>query len=76
MILLDLNLGEVSGLDYLAQLKRLWPAAKIILLTILDGAGLRETARAAGADGFVSKLQMNLQLKPVIQKLLEPEASK
>ena len=54
IILLDLNLGDQSGVRLIPLLKRHAPHSKIIVLTIMDGEGYRVAAMQAGVDMFDS----------------------
>jgi two-component system response regulator DesR len=52
--LVDLFLGDESGMDVTARILRAWPPARVLLLS---GAGRvsAAAARAAGAQGFITK---------------------
>lgn len=59
LILLDVNLGELSGYDVCAQLKS-DPATRsipILLLTAADNEEDRLSAMQVGADGFFPKMR-------------------
>jgi DNA-binding NarL/FixJ family response regulator len=70
VILLDLNMPGLGGLETIPGLRRLVPDARIIALSLLDTDGYRQAALDAGADSFVAKSSMNEDLIPVIR---EPE---
>lgn len=67
LILLDLNLPGISGLDALPQLKELLPAAKIIILTQSDMQEDLLTAIELGAAGYLLKSSSIPQLIQAIQ---------
>ena len=69
VILLDLEMPDVPGLDILPRLRALLPDACLIALTLMDPASVQATALAAGADAFVSKESLEHDLLPVIQGL-------
>ena len=71
VILLDLNLGNESGLTYIAELRRVQPAAKIILLTLYEDEFSRAVARGAGADAFIYKADIPQRLMPLIQDVMQ-----
>ena len=77
VILLDLNLGTLSGLELIPVFKSHIPAAKVIVLTIMNEEAYRTAALQAGADAFVHKTEMS---KTLISTLLDltnfPELSK
>ena len=64
LILLDIRLGQASGLDLLPKLKEIDKEAKIIMLTALDDAETIHKAKERGADGYI--------LKPFDLSHLEP----
>lgn len=69
LVLLDWNLPELNGLQVLALLKKRAKAPSIVMLTRHDFPRYREAALAIGADGFVSKTDMDEQLVPLIRRL-------
>ncbi len=52
VILLDNNLPDGHGLDYIAAFKSLLPASRIVMISAMD---IHQEALAAGADYFLSK---------------------
>jgi DNA-binding NarL/FixJ family response regulator len=75
IILLDLNMPHVSGLEVIPAIRRLLPDVKIIVLTLWDSDIYRQAALAAGADDFVPKSLMNTSLMPAIDRLGVPVES-
>jgi len=55
VILMDILLPGISGIECTAQLKRLLPHSDIIILTALDDDELIFRALEAGADGYLLK---------------------
>ncbi len=55
VLLLDINLPGMSGLDALPLLKKRFPGLKVIMLTILDDDQHIMTAICRGADGYILK---------------------
>ena len=55
LILLDLNMPTVNGLEACRQLKKANPHIKVILLTAERGAAIMGAAVAAGAFAFIEK---------------------
>lgn len=55
VVLLDLRLKDVDGLNVLRKIKELWPKIKVIITTAFGGPIVKEKAIALGADGFVDK---------------------
>jgi DNA-binding NarL/FixJ family response regulator len=59
VIVLDLNLPNVSGLDVCRQITRDNPQTKVIVITAMADDAMRDEALAAGASGFVHKSAAN-----------------
>jgi len=55
VLLLDLNMPGLSGLDILPQLRRDWPNLKVLVLTGRDEDSYIMRALSAGAHGYVLK---------------------
>lgn len=55
MILLDLNMKDMSGIEVLSKLKATDIDARIIMLTVSDNAEDLVAALRAGADGYLLK---------------------
>lgn len=57
VILLDIRLPGLNGMEGIALLKRKWPQAPILMLSAQDDARIVDQALRQGAAGFVSKAQ-------------------
>ena len=55
VVLMDINLPRMSGIDCVAELKSRLPAVKCIMLTAFEDADLIFQALAAGALGYLLK---------------------
>lgn len=55
VILLDLGLPGMHGVEGIPQLKKVMPQAKIIVITVYDNKPVVLQALAAGADGYLLK---------------------
>jgi DNA-binding NarL/FixJ family response regulator len=55
VVVVDLLLPESDGIDACRQLKAALPAIRIVMLTAMDDADIRQAALAAGASDSVSK---------------------
>jgi len=53
LVLMDIRMPEIDGLDATRGIKSRWPEIKVLVLSLYEGR--QEEARAAGADLFVSK---------------------
>ena len=55
VIVVDLNLPSVSGLEVCRQITQKNPRVKIIVITAMANDAIRDEALAAGASGFFDK---------------------
>src|SRR3954451_18286769 len=58
VLLLDLNMPHLNGIEVTRIVKARWPAVRVVLVTSSDAADERREAEAAGIDAFVSKAQL------------------
>ncbi|MBT9539098.1 two-component system response regulator NarL [Thiobacillus sp.] len=68
MILLDLNMKDMSGIEVLKTLKDEGLDARIIMLTVSDHADDLMAALQAGADGYLLK---DMEPEDLMQQLVE-----
>jgi len=71
IVLTDLAMPKVSGMETILRMRAAWPKMGIIALTLLDTTGYRQAALTAGADDFVAKDALNTDLLPTIQRVVE-----
>ncbi len=71
LILLDYSLPDMNGLEVLAQLREHTPGIIVIILTMLDVNGYRRVALDAGANDFVAKANVSVDLLPAIRRVTE-----
>jgi DNA-binding NarL/FixJ family response regulator len=83
VIVLDLDLGDESGLDLLPKLLAMLPEARVIILTGTRDHEVRDSAIDLGARGVVLKEKGAIELLNAIEKVyrtgeywLEPGATK
>jgi DNA-binding NarL/FixJ family response regulator len=68
LILLDVLMPGRNGIDLIPSFREKSPKSKIIMLTLWDMNGYRDSARSAGADDFVTKRAMTETLLPAMKK--------
>ncbi|MES1217401.1 MAG: response regulator transcription factor [Bacteroidota bacterium] len=66
MLLLDLQMPKLDGIDVLKILKRDFPKLKIIIFTNYDQPKLVKEIKLAGADGYVLKNSSSSVLKDAV----------
>ncbi len=71
MILLDLNMKDMSGLDVLKVIKASGNDARVVVLTVSDQADDLVAALRAGADGYLLK---EMEPEDLVEKLTEAAA--
>jgi DNA-binding NarL/FixJ family response regulator len=71
VIVLDLAMSALSGLETIPLLRTALPEAGIIVVTLLDTSSYRAAALTAGADVFVSKTKVNTELLRAIRQLTQ-----
>ena len=71
LIILDLIMPVMTGLDAAPLLKQLLPDTLIILFTQQEGSEVERQAQAAGIDAVVSKSQVASELLLKAQALLD-----
>jgi DNA-binding NarL/FixJ family response regulator len=55
VIVMDLNLPDISGLDVCRHITQDNPLVKVIVISAMTDAAIRDEALAAGASGFFHK---------------------
>jgi DNA-binding NarL/FixJ family response regulator len=55
LIMLDVSLGQVNGLDLVNQLRRISPASKIVILTAHEDHEIVVTAMRLGVQAYLTK---------------------
>jgi CheY-like chemotaxis protein len=69
VIVLDLNLPNVHGLEACRQITQAHPEMKVIVFTAMGGPDVSQLSVAAGASAFVSKLAFANELLQTIKRL-------
>jgi len=70
VILMDIRLPRMSGIECTSRLKELLPATPIVILTVLDDDELIFRALEAGADGYLLKRSKPADLRAALQDVL------
>ncbi|MGA9509720.1 MAG: response regulator transcription factor [Candidatus Sulfotelmatobacter sp.] len=70
LIILDLSMPIMNGLDAASKVRQIVPKVKIILFTVHEGHEVEQLARAAGIHAVVSKYQAAEKLVSEARRLL------
>jgi two-component system response regulator NreC len=76
LILMDISLPRLNGIETTKRILSMVPKAKVIMLTIHEEEAYRIEAMSAGASAFVPKRVMKTELIPTMTRLLEATESK
>lgn len=73
VIVLDISMGKMSGLDVARILRQKGCAVPIVFLTVHQGADFVSAALSTGASGYVLKAHMRSDLLPAITAAMSGE---
>lgn len=71
VIVLDITMPRLNGLDATALLRKEVPEAKIVILSQHQPALMKQVALTAGAGAYVTKSEVSRELMAAIDDLLE-----
>ncbi len=71
VVVMDVTMPGMNGIDATRQLKDEMPELKVIILSLLNVQEYREAARAGGASGYVVKTSLIEELLPAIRGALD-----
>jgi DNA-binding NarL/FixJ family response regulator len=71
LVLMDVTMPDMNGLEATRQIKRLNLSPRVIMLSIHDQAEYREAARSAQADAYISKGDLCPLLSLTVQELFQ-----
>ncbi len=70
LVVLDISMPLMSGIEVAEELKRQGSKAKVVFLTVHEDDDIRQTCRAAGGLGYVIKVLMDTDLVPAMNEAL------
>jgi DNA-binding NarL/FixJ family response regulator len=76
IIIMDIGLPCMSGIETARQIKSFSLDTRVIMLTIHEDEVHRRDAEAAGADAYVPKRMLQTELLPVLEILFSRNGSK
>jgi CheY-like chemotaxis protein len=62
LVLLDLLMPKMSGVDVAVAARKRFPSTRIIMMTVLETMTAKDIAKSKGCDGFVTKAHLCTQL--------------
>jgi CheY-like chemotaxis protein len=71
LVLLDINMPVMNGVQAAYEIRQIAPSTKIIFLNIHDSPEAIAAGRTIGADAFVPKSAAGTDLIPAVQRLLK-----
>jgi DNA-binding NarL/FixJ family response regulator len=74
VVLMDLAMPRMNGLEATRLLKARWPAMIIVITTVHDDDAYRRTALAAGAEAFLVKKTLGVDLWPTLLRIAGKES--
>lgn len=75
LVILDVNMPVMNGLDAAREIRRLCPLTQILILSLHDTEQLERDAKSAGADAALSKSKAPRELRRILEQLLGTESS-
>ncbi len=70
LVLLDLNMPRMNGIDAIHKIKEISPQIKVIILTIHDDEEYVYKVTSAGAEGFIQKDITSEELEEAIHEVM------
>jgi DNA-binding NarL/FixJ family response regulator len=74
IVLMDLGMPRVNGLEDTRRIKMERPETKIIILTVHTEDAYRRAAEANGSDAFLIKRTIMTALLPAIRRVYSPQS--
>lgn len=75
VVMLDVSMPEMSGLDCLERLREAGFAGQVLMITAVEDSGTRRAALEAGAQEYVLKTDLFDMLPQLLQRYLSIELS-
>ncbi len=70
LLLLDVQLEGLNGLDGIAVFKRKWPLAKVVMVSAIQDSQVVNEALARGAQGFICKAETPTRMLELVEQVL------
>ncbi|MCL5892926.1 MAG: response regulator transcription factor [Deltaproteobacteria bacterium] len=73
VVLLDISMPKISGIDLIPKIKKISPNSKILILTMFEDKQYMQKVLEAGASGFLVKKAMDYDLVYAIKTVARGE---
>jgi DNA-binding NarL/FixJ family response regulator len=70
LVVLDISMPAMSGIEVAQELKKRGSKAKVVFLTVHEDTDILKACRAAGGLGYVVKMLMDTDLIPAVNEAL------
>ena len=68
VVIMDIDLPEISGIEGVWRLKQKWPEIKVLMLTVFEDSEKIFGAIKAGANGYLIKFSMPLSVSKTAKR--------
>jgi DNA-binding NarL/FixJ family response regulator len=66
--LVNLELPGPNGIETARELRRRYPRCPVVVMSVQDSEALRVAALQAGAEAFISKRHLTVELLPILSR--------
>ena len=74
LVVMDVMMPGVGGLEATRRIKREWPETRVLVLTNLTDDETRRSALLNGADSFITKRDLAPRLLDAIKDTIQPRS--
>jgi DNA-binding NarL/FixJ family response regulator len=71
LVILDISLPLLNGIEAARHIKKVWPGARLLFLTMHASPAYLKEAMDAGGMGYILKSSANEELRSAVQKILK-----
>ena len=69
LVLTDMEMPDMGGLQLTEILRKKYPAMRLVVVSTHEHSLWQQLSRACGADAFVNKHRLSIELEPLIGQL-------